>query len=53
VEQDDAKALQNVRAAKSNEGVFVEDYTPTSKMNRISASGLGRYLTYPSILHNR
>ena len=53
VEQDNAKALQNVRAAKCNEGVFVEDYTPTSKMNRISASGLGRYLTYPSILQNR
>jgi hypothetical protein len=53
VEQDDAKALQNVRAAKFNVGEFVEDYTPRSKMNRISASGLGRYLTYPSIPRNR
>ncbi len=53
VERDEAKALKNTMAVKANEADFVEDYTVSSKMDRISAKSLHRYMTFPSILRNR
>ena len=53
VERDEAKALKNTIAVKSNEGDFIEDYSAGHKMDRISGKSLNRYMTFPSILRNR
>lgn len=53
VEKDEAKALKNTIAVKANEGDFVEDYSASTKMDRISAKSLNRYMTFPNILRNR
>ncbi|CAL8470991.1 g10533 [Coccomyxa elongata] len=53
VEKDEAKALKNTIAVKANESDFVEDYSASTQMDRISAKSLNCYLTFPNILRNR